>query len=236
LSCKNQKNLPMKHWIRNLAAITGFALAATVSRGTEYTFNSTNSVTVPDFPSSGVAYQFLYDHPEENQITAVTVTFTTLGGWNGDLYAYLSHGDGLAILLNRVGASLGNPDGYSTSGFNTITLSSLATMDIHTVETPTTEDGPFAADGRLTYTDTDRFHKLDVFDADDPIGTWTLFFDDTAPLNTVILDSWSVGIMTIAVPEPGTLALGCLGAAFVLIRVRRSQGARRLIHSLKSKA
>ena len=31
------------------------------------------------------------------------MTLNLSGGWNGDLYAYLVHNSGFAVLLNRVG-------------------------------------------------------------------------------------------------------------------------------------
>ncbi len=107
---------------------------------------------IPDYPGSGLAFELNFTDADYPHITAVSVTFTTSGGWNGDLYAYLSHGDGIAILLNRVGANSLGEDGYGTSGFNTITLSSDGVGDIHTIAAPTSVDGPYEADGRWDYT------------------------------------------------------------------------------------
>ncbi|PYI80004.1 MAG: hypothetical protein DME26_22460 [Verrucomicrobia bacterium] len=43
------------------------------------------------------------------------------GGWNGDLYAYLSFDNGgFAVLLNRVGKSGSNPTGYGDAGINAV--------------------------------------------------------------------------------------------------------------------
>jgi len=49
-------------------------------------------------------------------ITDVNVTLSLSGGWNGDLYAYLVHNSGFAVLLNRVGRATGNPTGYGDAG------------------------------------------------------------------------------------------------------------------------
>src|SRR4030095_15432052 len=54
-----------------------------------------------------------------NQLTDINVILNVSGGWNGDLHAYLRGPNGsIAILLNRVGRTSVNPDGYSTMGFN----------------------------------------------------------------------------------------------------------------------
>ena len=62
------------------------------------------------------------------QITDVSVTLNLSGGWNGDLYAYLVHGSGFAVLLNRVGRDTGNAAGYGTAGMN-VTLSDAAMLE-----------------------------------------------------------------------------------------------------------
>ena len=38
--------------------------------------------------------------------------------YNGDLFAYLVHDTNFCVLLNRVGRSAANADGYPDSGFN----------------------------------------------------------------------------------------------------------------------
>src|SRR5215210_9531372 len=71
--------------------------------GGNFSAVSPGAQTIPDFPGSGLAFALQFNHPDYNQITSISFTFTTTGGWNGDLYAYLSHGDGFGVLLNRVG-------------------------------------------------------------------------------------------------------------------------------------
>jgi hypothetical protein len=61
----------------------------------------------------------------------VTVTLTLSGGYNGDLYAYLTHGDGFVVLLNRVGLTAGQPYGYADAGFTSLTLSDAGSGNIH---------------------------------------------------------------------------------------------------------
>src|ERR1017187_7746356 len=72
---------------------------------------------IPDNDLSGVA--FALDFAATGlHITDISVSIVTSSGWNGDLYAYLSHGSDYAVLLNRVGAVCNGADGYSTSGLN----------------------------------------------------------------------------------------------------------------------
>jgi hypothetical protein len=208
-----------------LAAVVGVATSGWASidftgSGGSYTATSTDSASIPDYPDTGVAYSLHFNDSYFNNIIAISVTFTTTGGWNGDIYAYLSHGDGIAYLLNRVGASSGDADGYNTSGFNNITLSSSGTTDIHGVPTPTTAHGAYEADGRVAYTDTARPDTLNVFGGANPNGDWTLYFGDEASGNTSTLTSWHVDLT--AVPEPVNVALGVFGVVVVgTIVVRR---------------
>jgi hypothetical protein len=60
-----------------------------------------------------------------------------LGWFQGDFFALLSHGSGLAILLNRVGVSSSNAVGCAHTGFGTnaqqarFTLDDHASQDVH---------------------------------------------------------------------------------------------------------
>jgi len=63
-------------------------------------------------------------------ISAVSVNLNLLGGYNGDLYAYLSYGGVLVPLLNRVGVTAGDAFGYGHTGFD-VTLSSAGANDVH---------------------------------------------------------------------------------------------------------
>ena len=56
-------------------------------------------------------------------ISEIRVNLSISGGYNGDLYVYLSHDGVLVTLLNRVGVKSGDAFGYGDAGFN-ITLSS----------------------------------------------------------------------------------------------------------------
>src|SRR5204862_7047291 len=59
----------------------------------------------------------------------VNVTLNISGGFNGDLYAFLTHNGKTAILLNRVGRTSSNGVGYSYAGFGPDSSSSAFTLD-----------------------------------------------------------------------------------------------------------
>ena len=92
-----------------------------------YTYSGP-AYAIPDGNPNGV-YSTIAVADPDHQITSLSVTLNVSGGYNGDLYAYLSYGGVLVPLLNRVGVSSGNSFGYSDPGFN-ITLSSSGT-DVH---------------------------------------------------------------------------------------------------------
>ena len=176
-----------------------------------FTASGTPNTAIPDSPTPGLAFALNFNDSYYNQITAISITLTISGGWNGDMYAYLSHGSGFAVLLNRVGANNVGEDGYGTAGFNNITLTTSGT-DIHTVQTPAA-NGTYASDGRFDYTVNTRNNTLGVFSGDNPNGGWTLYFGDESSGNVSTLESWQVDIT--AVPEPINIALGIFAAGLI---------------------
>jgi|GEM_PF-657068 len=144
-----------------------------------------------------------------SSLSDVTVTLNIAGDYNGDLYAYLSYNGTQVTLLNRVGTGLGGPIqqvfGFSTSGFNNITLSGAGTGgSIHDVANPVSGVSYTPDGGSLT-----------SFNGSNPNGTWTLFFADESAGNTSTLNGWSLDIM--AVPEPVNVAMAILGAGFISV-------------------
>jgi subtilisin-like proprotein convertase family protein len=142
-------------------------------------------------------------------IQNVEVSLDITGGANGDLYAWLSFGDGFAVLLNRVGKDNANPLGYGDAGFD-ITLSDSAATDIHLYggNGGNQLTGTWQPDGRetdqmLVVSSDPRTAMLSSFDNLDPNGTWTLFIADGATGYQSTLVSWSIEIVT--VPEPTTI-------------------------------
>ena len=182
---------------------------------------------IPDNNPSGVAYTLNFGAAGLT-ITDIRISLNISGGWNGDLYAYLSHGSDYTVLLNRVGAATSDADGYSTSGFD-ILLAPVTThagiADIHTVPNPSSLPMAYAADGRVAYTDTSRPQTLDRFLDGDPDGSWTLFLADLAAGNASTLNRWEVDVTVI--PEPGTMAMGCFAGVFLVATLVRGWRVRR---------
>jgi hypothetical protein len=205
-----------------LGVACSWAIAAS---GALYTFGSAGSDLIPDEPDTGLVNRFVYDHPGDDRIADVTVTFTISGGWNGDLYAYLSHGSDGLVLLNRVGVANGANGstlytyGYSGAGFNNITLSDAGLASIHsyggaTLDSTPTASGTYRPDGQAVNPlaaptafspDGGSLTFNDAFGGKNPNGTWTLFFADMSAGSMATLEDWSVGIT--AVPEPVNVAL-----------------------------
>ena len=179
---------------------------------------------IPDNNASGIAFPFNISAPNPSYISGVTVNLHIAGGWNGDLYAYLSHGSGFSVLLNRVGRTALDADGFGASGFN-ISLADANATDIHSFG-GNPVNGGFAPDGRGI----NPFNALDTsprdamlvnFTAYDPNGAWTLFFADLAPTAVSTIQSWTVSIE--AVPEPSVVGLAALGGmALALRRARKA--------------
>lgn len=185
------------------------------------------STAIPD--SNDVGFNDLRNLaiPEITEIQTVTVNLNFANGWNGDLYSYLTHDTGFAVLLNRPGRSLSNSDGSGTSGMN-ITFDDAAGTDLHTA-IPLSGgpvEGAFQPSGRnidpLLVLDSDpRTALLDSFLGLDPSGTWNLFVADQSAGDTSTLESWTLTIT--GVPEPSAYAalLGLAAAAACLLRRRR---------------
>src|ERR1051325_8933224 len=107
-----------------------------------FAFNSgfANLGNVPDGNLSGWSDQRTQSGMLQ-QICYVDVKLNITGGYNGDLYAYISHDNVLIPLLNRVGVGTGNAFGSADSGFD-VTFTASGT-DIH---------GASAGGGQLTGT------------------------------------------------------------------------------------
>ncbi len=162
------------------------------------------------------------------EILDLEVTLNLSGGWNGDLYGYLTHDSGFAVLLNRPGRTAANGAGYSDSGF-AVSFGVGALNDIHLYQGVTGAFSPltglWAADGRevhpLSAVDTDaRSALLDSFLGLNANGNWTLFLADVDGGGTqATLVDWGLILM---VPEPASVGLIALGLGFLMLR--RSRG------------
>ena len=136
-------------------------------------------------------------------LTHVNVTLNISGGYNGDLYGYLSYNGTLVTLLNRVGTGGGDTFGFSASGFNNITLNDASgNGNIHDIANPV---------ANTSYTpDIGGGNNLASFNGGNPNGTWTVFFADLSGGDVSTLNGWSLDLT--AVPEPVNAAMAVFGA------------------------
>ena len=192
-------------------------------------FQQTVNTLIPDANPTGPYPETTLVSGVYGEIQNVNVSLDITGGWNGDLFAYLSFGTGYAVLLNRVGKDNTDPYGYGDAGFN-IALSDSAATDIHLyggnggdLLTGTWQPDGRETDPMLAVSSDPRTAMLSSFDNLDPNGTWTLFVEDAATGYQSTLVSWSIEIVT--VPEPATIqflaAFGGLAAAGAWWRRRR---------------
>jgi subtilisin-like proprotein convertase family protein len=188
------------------------------------TFSASPAAAIPDGNPSGLASTQTVA-TTITQIENISVTLNVSGTYNGDLYLYLQHDTGFAVLLNRVGRTSANLFGSSDDGF-VVTLNDLGALaDIHNANSGGGAlTGNFASDGRnvdpnAVLDTSPRSALLNSFVGLDANGGWTLFVADLSGGDTHTLNSWSMEIT--GVPEPGTLSLLALSAATLLRRRRK---------------
>ena len=170
--------------------------------------NEAVNIRIPDGSPVGRANSMTITTPIE-VITDLHVSLQVSGGFNGDLFAYLVHDSGHAILLNRPGKALANPSGYSDSGLNVTFDDSAASGDIHNYRValfgdpntplPGALTNAWASDGRDTdpalVLDTDpRLATLSAFTGLNPNGRWILFIADVDAAYSSTLVSWGLQI------------------------------------------
>jgi subtilisin-like proprotein convertase family protein len=208
---------------RKLApAVLSLALAASAQAGL-YTYNYGVNAAIPDNSIIGITDSHTLSGLD-GPIADIQVTLNISGGYNGDLYGYLRLGDSpLVVLINRVGVTSGNPDGYANSGFLVTLTADSAASDIHFYQnyTPVYNSsgqltGTWQADGRTSPLDTAR-GSLSYFDGLNANDTWTLFFADRSTGDQSTLIGWSLAITT--VPEPVNVALISFGALAALLKL-----------------
>jgi len=155
------------------------------------------------------------------------------GGFNGDLYAYLTGPQGqFAVLLNRVGVTGSNPFGYSDAGMN-ITLEELAVNNIHDYANASLNGTTWEADGRNvdpqsaggTLYGTSSAANLSLFQNTAADGESTLFIADLSPGGgTADLNSTRLTIETVPEPQAWPLLVG--GLALLWLRWGRLASSR----------
>ncbi len=195
-----------------------FTITVLFCQSADFTVNA----DVRDNDVNGLADTRIVSSPI-GSISDLNVKLKITGGWNGDLYGYLVHDSGFAVLLNRVGRSAGAPLGYDDAGLNVTLDDQAANGDVHVYQlAPHTSPltGVWAPDGRTndpaTVLDTHlRPAQLGAFTGLNPNGRWTLFLADIEPSDTSRLVSWGlefcgpVGAAPVIITQPFGRTLEC---------------------------
>ncbi len=198
----------------------GLALATAVQAHAALYSYSGSAYAIPDGNPNG-AFSTIAVGSAPSSITHIGVNFNISGGYNGDLYGYLSYNGVLVTLLNRVGTGGGDAFGYGDAGFNVTLDDGAANGNIHNYQNVVNPNG-----GALTGTWSPDGGTLASFNGQNPNGTWTLFFADlSGGGGQATLNGWSLDIT--AVPEPVNVALGVFAGLFVLGGLWRAGKIRR---------
>ncbi|MCC7374950.1 MAG: cadherin-like domain-containing protein [Verrucomicrobiales bacterium] len=209
-----------KLWVAVALLFAGLGSFAAPYFSNSFTSGFQNSGVIPDGSLNGWSDTRTVSGSGVHHVSDVRVALTLSGGDNGDLYAYLVHTNGLAVLLNRVGLASTNAFGADHDGFN-VTFSAAGSQNIHFYE----DHSPsYDGAGRLTGTWQPDGRAIDPlstpadFDAAgsagfgalsglDPHGDWTLFIADVSSgggTSTVV--AWSLEIDAVTEP-PSQLAI-----------------------------
>ena len=228
--------------MKNLKQLLATSVLVVLSTASQAAIECSASVAaneaIPDGSSSGVA-SAINVSSFGNQIVpgSLSVTLNINGSYSGDLYAYLTHGSGFAVLLNRVGVSSASSLGYGDFGLNVKFSDSAANGNVHNYQQVTTPaagsqltgtwspDGrnvsPYAVNGTEASTAT-----LSSFSGIDPNGDWTLFVADVNGGDLHTLVSWGVDMAVV----PEATGFG-LSAGMVLAMIAIRQFCKRRFHA-----
>jgi subtilisin-like proprotein convertase family protein len=164
---------------------------STSDGGATYTGGASSlAQLIPDNTQSGVGYSINFADLGRT-VYNISISLNLSGGYNGDLYAYLSHGSQTTKLFDQI---TGSP---SSAGMN-VTLVPGTANPIQTVT-------GFGSGTTLSGTTFTANQDLSAFTSTDPNGNWTFFIADMKAGDSSTLNSFSVNIT--AVPEPVTGAL-----------------------------
>ena len=223
-----------------MAVLIGVGRVASGALSYDY---SGASVAITDNDPTGLAFNFAISDPA-TEIVSLEVMLQISGGYNGDLYAYLTHdAGGFAVLLNRpgVGTTTGgsSASGYSDTGFH-LTFGTFSPDGAPNVHFYQNHDPVFNGSGQLTGNWQPDGRAIDpespagdfeapgaadfsTFTGVNPSGNWTLFFADLSPGSISTVEDFSVTLT--ALPEPVTTALGIfVGILGVAVAWRRCRG------------
>ncbi len=215
-------------WVILLA---GGIMAAAAQTTNNYNFTFATNLSVPDGNPNGLLLSANLTGLS-GSINKLTVSLDITGGFNGDLYGYLSGPDsGFAVLLNRSGATSGEAFGYDDTGFNITFDDSADYGNIHYYQGAVYNlngsgqlTGIWSSDGRAidpqsapsVFETTQPSALLSSFDGTNPDGTWTLFLADLSSGGQSTIENWGLNIET--VPEPSVGALLGIGILLTIIK------------------
>lgn len=222
------------------AVLTACALAGvcvTASAQLEYTFDTDLPAggQVPDGNPSGWSDTRTLSGLPATGLLDVNVVLSVVGGYNGDLYAYLAHGGGFTVLLNRVGRTADAPFGYGDGGLSvTFDDEAAEPTDIHLYQSVSGYSLSGGAAWRPDARDVDpagvvetdaRGPFLSSFRGLDPNGEWTLFLADLSGGEVSEVTRWG---LVLTVPEPHQTGLLLAALAFATAWRLRRDGQRRV--------
>ncbi len=143
--------------------IMSLVLGLAASCGATVFPSGTLDATIPSDDYNGLA-ETITVSGMDSLLTGVSVTLDVSGGYNGDLYAYLTYDGQTITLLNRVGQGTGsNPTytyGYADAGLNVTLADGAANGSIHNYQTSAynlvggQETGTFTPDSGTTFAST----------------------------------------------------------------------------------
>jgi len=203
--------------MKRLFTLAALLLLISAAQATLYTTNWTtgfaNGGVVPDNDYSGWADGRSVAAPA-GTVSTLSVTLDLQAGWNGDLYAYLSHSSGFSVLLDRVGYA-GSGYGYGDPGF-AVTLTTTG----NPIESY--QDFSPAYNGNNQLTGIWQAHSgMGNFIGLDPNGTWSLFIADLSAGGVTTVQSWGLQMDIVAVPEVESWIAAALAGAFGAFWVNR---------------
>lgn len=179
---------------------------------TNWSSGFVNGVSIPDAGVSPWVDARTIDGIE-GTIQDIQVTLDLSGGYNGDLYAYLTFvgdfGGGHTVLLNRVGKGAGSEPqftfGYSGAGMSVTFADGGVDGNIH-------DYGGGYATG--TYSPDGVGFAAGDFLGQNPNGTWYLYIQDMSSGGTSTINSWGLDLNIVAVPEVETWVAAALAGLF----------------------
>lgn len=201
--------------------LTCLCVTVAVARGQSST-NVTVNTAIPNDYNGLVSSVTLSGLSAAVSDVTVSLDITGANGYyNSDIYAYLqAPNGGLAVLLNRVGVSSSNTNGYSDTRFDVTLSDSAVNGSIHNYQNVTgpgigTLTGTWQPDGEnidpasspsaFTGVQTAMLSNLTGADGS---GQWSLFVTDTSVGGQATLVSWVINVSTVPEPKAGMLVIG----------------------------